>query len=34
MLELERSRSALRQVQAGLFPTLNLNSNIARSQSA
>jgi outer membrane protein TolC len=34
ILELERSRSALRQVQAGLFPTLNLNSNITRSQSA
>lgn len=33
ILELERSRSALRQVQADLFPNLNVNSNIARSQS-
>ncbi|NJL09951.1 MAG: TolC family protein, partial [Calothrix sp. SM1_7_51] len=34
MLELKRSRSALRQVQADLFPNLNVNSNITRSQSA
>lgn len=33
-LELERSRAALRQVQAELYPTVDLQSNLSRSQSA
>ncbi|MCC5607598.1 TolC family protein [Nostoc sp. CHAB 5834] len=34
LLELERNRAALREAQAALLPTLNLNSDITRSQSA
>jgi outer membrane protein TolC len=31
ILELERSRSALREAQAALFPTANINSNVTNS---
>jgi outer membrane protein TolC len=34
ILELERSTSAVREAQAGLYPTLSINGNITRSQSA
>lgn len=34
ILQLERSRAAVREAQAALLPTLGLSANIARSQSA
>ncbi|MCC5638283.1 TolC family protein [Nostoc sp. CHAB 5844] len=34
ILELERSRAALREAQAALYPTLDINADITRSQSA
>ncbi|OCQ90700.1 transporter [Nostoc sp. MBR 210] len=34
VLQLERSRGALREAQAALYPTLDLNADITRSQSA
>jgi outer membrane protein TolC len=34
ILQLERSRFALRESQAALFPTLGINSNITSSKSA
>ncbi|MBW4454887.1 MAG: TolC family protein [Nostoc indistinguendum CM1-VF10] len=34
LLELERSRAALREAQADLLPTLNVSTDITRSQSA
>ncbi len=34
ILTLERSRAALREVQAGLYPNLSLNTDISRQQSA
>ncbi|WP_335337706.1 TolC family protein [Nostoc piscinale] len=34
VLQLERSRAALREAQAALYPTLDLNADITRSQSA
>ncbi|MCC5598951.1 TolC family protein [Nostoc favosum] len=34
LLELERNRAALREAQAALLPTLNLSSDITRTQSA
>jgi len=34
VLELERSRAALREAQAALYPTLDINADVTRSQSA
>nr|WP_230967203.1 TolC family protein [Nostoc commune] len=34
LLELERNRAALREAQAALLPTLNVNTDVTRSQSA
>ncbi|MBE9005254.1 TolC family protein [Fortiea sp. LEGE XX443] len=34
VLQLERSRAALREAQAALYPSLDLNADITRSQSA
>ncbi len=34
ILEVERSQAFVREAQAALYPTLNINSNITRSQSA
>ena len=34
LLQLKRSQAALRDAQAGLFPTLGLNASVTRSQSA
>ncbi|MBD2435716.1 TolC family protein [Nostoc sp. FACHB-110] len=33
-LQLERSRAALREAQAALFPTVDINADVSRSQSA
>lgn len=34
VLQLERSRAALREAQAALYPTLDINADVTRSQSA
>ncbi len=34
LFQIERSRAALREVQAGMYPTINLSADLSRAQSA